>query len=230
MRYVDVLTAAATTRSIESYESTLELNVSSSRGGLCFDSSLKLRDRVITALKNVGLSVSDIHEGGGNVALQFWSSTKSVSHSILVRNTDMAKLMNAMAAVEQLFAANRRSYFSPIKQTFTFQSPKPIYATSASVEDAIANAMQRARTTADSIAAAHGEKVESLTSVFEISVASQRNLDGHDEIDSGSDMALDFCETDDSIGAISYPVLGEPTGRGSRRFRVRFSLQSKTVG
>ena len=227
MRYVDVLTAAATTRSIESYESTLELNVSSSRGGLCFDSSLKLRDRVISALRQSGLSDSDIHEGGGNVALQFWSSTKSVSHRIIVRNSDMAKLMNGMAAVEQLFAANKRTFFSPIKQTFTFQSPKPTYAPSESPENAIASTMQRARATAESIASAHGEIIDSLVSVFEISVASQRNLDGHDEIDGGSDMTLGFCETDDTIGVISYPSLGEPKGRGTRRFRVRFALKSK---
>jgi hypothetical protein len=189
-----------------------------------------LRDRVISALKNAGLSDSDIQEGGGNVELQFWSSTKSVSHSIIVRNSDMAKLMNGMAAVEQLFAANRPSYFSRIKQTFTFRSPKPIYAPSESAEDAIANAMRRARATADSIASAHGEMIDSLTSVFEISVASQRNLEGHDEIDRGSDMALDFSETDDSFGAISFPAVGEPKGRGTRRFRVRFSLNSRDAG
>ncbi len=227
MRYIDVLTAAATTRSIESYESTLELNVSSSRGGLCFESSLKLRDRVISALRQSGLSDSDIHEGGGNVALQFWSSTKSVSHSILVRNSDMAKLMNGMAAVEQLFAANKRAFFSPIKQTFTFQSPKPIYAPSDSAENAIASAMQRARVTADSIASAHGERIELLVSVHEISAASQRSIPGHDEIDGDSDMAIDFCEIEDAIGSISYPSLGEPKGRGTRRFRVRFALKLK---
>lgn len=229
MRYVDVLTAAATTRSIESYESTLELNVSSSRGGLCFDSSLKLRDRVISALRNSGLSDSDIHEGGGNVALQFWSSTKSVSHCIIVRNTDMAKLMNSMAAVEQLFASNKRTFWSPIKQTFTFQSPKPIYAPSESAENAIASAMQRARATADSIASAQGEMIESLVSVREIAVASQRSIPGHDELDGDADMALDFCETDDSIGAISYPSLGDPKGRGTRRFRVRFAMKPKNA-
>jgi hypothetical protein len=114
LRYVDVLTAAATTRNIESYESILELTVSSSRGALCFDSSLKLRERVISALKDSGMSDSDIHEGGGHSALQLWSSTRSVSHSIIVRNSDMAKLMNGMAAVERLFAANKR--------TFTFGS------------------------------------------------------------------------------------------------------------
>lgn len=227
MRYVDVLTAAATTRSIESYESTLELNVSSSRGGLCFDSSLKLRDRVISSLRHSGLSDSDIHEGGGNVALQFWSSTKSVSHSIIVRNSDMAKLMNGMAAVEQLFATNKRAFWSPIKETFTFQSPKPIYAPSESAENAISSAMQRARATADSIAFAHGEIIESLVSVHEISVASQWSIPGHDEIDGDSEMALDFCETDDSIGAISYPALGDPKGRGTRRFRVRFALKPR---
>ena len=226
LRYVDVITAAATTRRIESYESTLELNVSSSRGALCFDASLNLRDRVVSALKDSGLSDSDIHEGGGNVALQFWSSTKSVSHRIIVRNSDMAKLMNGMAAVERLFAANKRTFWSLIKQTFTFQSPKPVYAPSESAEDAIVNAMQRARATADSIASAQGEIIESLASVFEISVASQRNLQGHDEIDGESDMLSDFCDTDDSISAISYPALGDPKGRGTRRFRVRFALKS----
>ena len=227
MRYVDVLTSAATTRRIDSYESTLNLNVSSSRGGLCFDSSVKLRDRVISALRNSGLSDSDIHEGGGNVELQFWSSTKSVSHSIILRNADMAKLMNSMSAVEQLFAENKRTFWSPIKQTFTFQSPKPIYAPSESAEDAIASAMQRARTTADSIASAHGEMIESLVSVHEIAVASQRNIPGHDEVDGDADMDFDFSETDDSIGAISYPALGAPKGRGTRRFRVRFALKPK---
>ncbi len=228
VRYIDVLTAAATTRRIDSYESTLELHVSSSRGGMCFDSSLKLRDRVIAVLKESGLSDSDIHEGGGNVALQFWSSTKSVSHSIIVRHPDMARLVNGMAAVERLFASNKPGFLSPIKQTFTFQSPKPSYAPSESADDAIANAMQRARATAESIASADGEMVEWLMSVVEISVASQRTLKGHDEIEGDLDMELDFvCEMDDSIGETSYPALGNPKGRGTRRFRVRFALKSK---
>ncbi|MCC9602279.1 hypothetical protein LOC67_17125 [Stieleria sp. JC731] len=203
--------------------------MSSSRGGLCFDSSLKLRDRVISALRNSGLSESDIQEGGGNVALQFWSSAKSVSHSIIVRNADMAKLMNSMAAIERLFASSKRTFWSPIKQTFAFQSPKPIYAPSESAENAIAGAMQRARATADSIAFANGEMIESLVSVHEIAVASQRNIPGHDEFDGDADVALDFCEIDDSIGVISYPSLGDQKGRGTRRFRVRFALKPTTA-
>jgi len=98
--------------------------VSSGRDGSCFDSSLKLRDRVIASLKQAGLTEAGIQEGGGNVAIQFWSSTKSVSHNIIVRHTDMATLMNAMAAVERLFASNKRSFFSSLKETFNFQSPK----------------------------------------------------------------------------------------------------------
>lgn len=227
LRYVDVLTAAATTRSIELYESTLELNVSSSRNGLCFESSLKLRDSVIDALIKSGLSESDIHEGGGNVSLHFWSSTRSVSHSIIVRNPDIATLMISMAAVERLFATNKRTFWSSIKQTFTFQSPKPIYAPSESAENTIANAMQRARATADAIASAHGELIDSLVSVHEISTASQRYNPGHDEMGGDSDLNIDFCETGNSIEALSYPALSDPKGRGTRRFRVRFALKSK---
>ncbi len=77
MRCIDVLIASATTRRIESYESTLELNVSSSRGGLCFDSSLKLRDRIISALEIVGLSDSEIQEGGAAQKFYFWGQKGS---------------------------------------------------------------------------------------------------------------------------------------------------------
>lgn len=135
-------------------------------------------------------------------------------------------LMQGMAAVEQLFATKYRpSFFSPIKQTFTFQPPKPVYAPSVSAEDVLANAMQRAQATAEAIATAHGETIEALISVFEISVASQRNLDGHDEMDIGFERTFDLCDSIESVVSDSYTVLGEPKGRGTRRFRVRFSLK-----
>lgn len=230
MRYIDVLTAAATTRSVCSYEAVLDLHVTSSRGGTCFASSLKLRERVILALQNAGLPDASITEGGGNVALQYWSATKSVSHSISVRHPEMASLMNGMAAVEQLFASTHRSIFSPLKESFSFQSPKAIYAPSESAETAIALAMQRARATADAIAAAHGEVVDSLINVFEISVASQQSASGHDEVDSSSGMASDSLEFGDETGPVSYATLAEPKGRGTRRFRVRFALKTKDGG
>jgi hypothetical protein len=225
IRYIDVISAAATTRSIASYESTLDLRVTSNRRTSCFDASLKLRDAVIAALKDAGFTDSEVNEGGGDVAQNWWSSGKSVSHRIIVRNSDMAVLMNGMAAVERILAENGSTIFSPIKQTFTFGTPTPIYAPSVSAADAIDSAMKRARVTADAIAAAHGTEIDSVMCVFEISTASQQSSNGHDELHDSSIYQSDFCEIQDSFGASPYSALEAPSGRGTRRFRVRFLLK-----
>ncbi len=221
MKYIDVLTAAATTRKIQSYESTIELSVRSSAKVSCFDASLKLREAVVVALKEAGFDDSQINEGGGDVSHTVYSSFKSVSHEIIVKNMDMRALVKGMAAVEQMLAQRKQPFFSRIKESFAFRTPVPIYAPSVSPAEALEGAMQRARQTAEAIAAAHGEVVDSLEHVFEVAAASQQSAAGHDEMD----YAPSSEDDDQTIGAITnYVALDQPTGRGTRRFRVRFSL------
>ncbi len=112
--------------------------------------------------------------------------------------------------------------FAPFQETFSFGAPEPIYAPSVSASEALENAMQRARSTADAIAQSHGEAVEGVLHVYELAAPSQRSVQGHDEYE---DNDLDCYErvTDDTSG---YSTLEQPLGRGTRRFRVRFLLKS----
>ncbi len=95
-RFIDVVTAAATTRKIEAYEAALTVEVTSNRRSPCIEASLKVRDKVIAALKQAGFSDAEINEGGGAAHQHFWSSNKYVQHRILVRSSNMLTLMRAM--------------------------------------------------------------------------------------------------------------------------------------
>lgn len=227
-RFIDVVTAAATTRRIESYESALWIEVNSGRRISCIDASLALRDKVIQALKSAGFDDSQINEGGSNIRQHQHSSSKFVSHRILVRSSDMSTLIRGMAALERTLDSNKPSYFralfASIKESFTFDSPRPLYAPSASAAEALEHAMQRARATADAIAQAHGETVDSVIHVYELGAAAQSQSQGHDELEVGAD-DIDSYECI-SGGSTSYSPLEQPTGRGTRRFRVRFLLKS----
>lgn len=222
-RFIDVVTAAATTRKVTSYESVLTVEVASTRRVSSFETSSKVRNAIIGALKNAGFEDSEIQEGGGEMQISYWSWSKSVTHTIVVRKNEMAALMSGMAAVERVMVAERPKLFSGIKHDFRFHQPTPIFAPSTSPAEALEDAMKRARLTAEAIASANQEVIDSIVSVYELDPHAHKKTDGHDEVNAhGSDMdVIDYAESMPS----DYSKLEQPSGRGIRRFRVRFALK-----
>ncbi|WP_345686090.1 SIMPL domain-containing protein [Novipirellula caenicola] len=226
MRFIEVIATVRVERDIESYEATLELSTSSGRKVTCFDQALESRETVIGILKDCGLTNSEIREGGGEAVQNFWSSTKSVVHRIAIRNKSMDVLMSAMAATERHFSALPRPFFGRTKHNFTFHAPVPIYATNVSADDALREAMQNARNTAEVFANESGYRLGRLISVAEH--YSQRRPDANAGPRYGypDDTSVDFClSEDDAIGAIAYTGLPKNTANAARRFHVRFAAE-----
>ena len=228
MRFIEVLANARVEREIEAFESTLELSVMAGRKTSCMDESLNLRKETIAALKNAGLSDADIREGGGQASQNVWSYSKSITHFIIVRNASMDLLLSAMAAVEHLFTAAPQPYFSRLKKHYTFHNTIPVYAVSASPDDAIRDAIRRSRSTAELIAGESGVRLGNLIAVRECMTkqthdAYQRS--GFD-ISDASDVIAEFCADEMEPAAITtYGNLPPATGKAVRRFLVRYSIE-----
>ncbi len=225
MRYIEVLTSVRVEREVEAYEATLELSTTAGRKVACFDQALTLRNTVLAALKDCGLTDAEIREGGGEAIQNSWSSTKSVVHLIVIRNASLSVLMSAMAATERHFSTLRHPFFGRIKQNFTFHPPTPIYAAIRSADDALREAIRSAHRTATVIANESGNGVGEMMTVVEHFVgrrASETSSLGYDD---GADTIVDYYLSEaDSIGAISYNGLPNATADSAQHFRVRFAV------
>lgn len=218
-------------REVESYEATLELSTSSGRKMTCFDQAFELRETVIGILKKCGLTDSEMREGGGEAGHQFWSSTKSVTHRIAIRNKSMGVLMSAMAATERHFSGLPRPIFGRTKQSFTFHAPLPIYASNVCADDALRKAMQNARNTAEVIADESGYRLGRLISAAEHYFQRRPDTNAGLRNDDPDDSCVDFyLNDDDAIGAIAYTGLQTNTANAVRRFHVRFAVEDAEPG
>ena len=227
MRYIEVLTNARVERRIEAYETMLELTVSCGKRSSCVDESLALREEVLAAIKEAGLSDDDIREGGGGVEQNRWSSSKSIVHRIVVQNPSMDVLISAMAAVERLFAAKPQPFFARVKKNFSFPSPSPVYAPAVSAEDAMRDAVRKSRSTAEVLARESGVRLGGMLFIREFTA--NRAPDGRQgQYFEPSDSTLDLCsvmECIDPDDSIPYHELPAATSRAARTFVVRFAAE-----
>lgn len=224
-RFIEVIASARTVRTVEAYEAEIELSVSSRRRQPCLQASIELREEVLAALSRSGITESDIQEGGGQFTQLLWSASRSVSHRMLIRSSEMEKLIRAMAAVEQLFVDQKQSFFSPVRRSFWIRTPVPQYASEDDAESTVRKAVDSARAIAEALAAGAGKALGDISCIVECSPSVRRRSAGlrSEEFDwSGTS---DFLADSDEPGEAHYTSVSQPTHSSRRVFRVRFVLE-----
>lgn len=227
MRFIELLAVVKDERTIESYETTLFLTVEASIAVSAGQLAIALREEIVKALLNAGLTQSDIHEGGSESTQRAWSTRREVTHRIVVRHAKMDVLVRAMNAVERVFAAQPRPWFSSVKPSFTFDQPKPVYAEQVSAGDLTRKALSASREMAETLASEAGASLGPVLFIAECSSAETSAYSQHDgglyyhQIGGNTDFTLSEPGPDESP---NYTTLPEATGRFARLFRVRYAL------
>ena len=222
-RYIEVVEPARVVRTIESYRTVIGITVTTRRTQSCLEVSLKLRDRVITALKNAGLTAEQIEEGGGHVSQQYWSSAKTVVHELRIVHPKMSQLVEGISEVERVFATIKDRWFSGVRRDFSVNAPTPEFAdTSGTVADAMKQAMQRAKLKATSLAQEAGVQLGALESIVE--EAPLRPISSQNSVYADDPMLDDFDLGFSEMTSGTYTPATPAKSKQSSRFRIRFSI------
>jgi uncharacterized protein YggE len=220
-QYIEVIAQARLSRAIEFYRADITLNVATRKKDACLEHALALRTDVLAALNDAGLSDTDIQDGSGSFEQSNWSSSKYNSQVIRVQHADMKILVNAMARVESVFVARKQGFWSPIKYSFTFDAPQPVYKFDAnSADNSLSTAIQDAKTQAAAIAAESGSTIIGITSVVQLSRAPLSPTQSSPNLTMVSHFSDDLCDFDDS-----YNPSTPRKDTGTNTYRVRFSVQ-----
>lgn len=222
-QYIEVIAQARLSRAIEFYRADITLSVSTRKKDACLEHALALRADVLAALKEAGLSDADIQDGSGSFEQSNWSSSKHNSQVIRVQHAEIKTLVNAMARVESVFVGRKQGFWSPIKYSFSFDAPQPIYKFDPnSADNSLSIAIQDAKTQAAAIASECGATIVCMTSVVQLSRAPRSPTQTSPNLNMVSHFSDDLmvCDFDDS-----YNPATPPQDTGANTYRVRFSVQ-----
>lgn len=219
-RFIEVIAQSATDRCVDSYQAEVQVVVNSRKPGResCFEESLKLRDEVISVLKQSGIPEENILEGNGDRDWYYDENWRRIAHSLQISHKDITKLIKAMGKVEQMFSAKKRSFFSPLKRSFTMKAPQACYSSqNQTIEEVLHSIVMEARKKADSLASAAGLQISGVLTVIEDSDSGSNK--------SGNSLTADDDDLMDLELSENYTVLSPQRKLARRQFRVRFAVE-----
>jgi len=227
-RYIEVIGSALFRRPINLHRGTIKITVTTRKAKTGLELSLRLRDDVINALKSVGVDEGGIEDSGAAIGHSSWSGKKQLAHELRIVHKEMQVFANAMAAVEQVFIAEKPKILSGVKCDFFFTVDEPVYgeiegAKEQALRDAIANARQKATLYAESASVQLGP-VEQITEI--LPPAKRRREDRYEDLldfDQGAlGSGLYELGVDDSF--VDYTEVSPRESSRIVQARVRFSL------
>ena len=228
--YIDVTGSALIVRPVEMLCATIKISVTTKKAAIGLALSLTLRDSVIQAIKAAGIADDCVTDAGCSVGHSTWSSKKQLTHKLSIQSKETQTFANAMAAVEQVFAAARTGYFSGTTNDFSFVEAEPIYArTEEANELAIREAMKNAAAKAAIIADQAGLSVGPVMAVIEL-VRPRRKTSHYDnEVDDPMDfdahLAIRGYDMESISAGPSFSEVAPRQTTGMVQLRVRFGVE-----
>ncbi|NQV26162.1 MAG: SIMPL domain-containing protein [Rhodopirellula sp.] len=224
-RHIEVVSSANVSRTVESYRARIDLTVATRKKQSCLDESITLRDDVLSALSDAGISADNVEEGGGQVTQSSWSSTKTVTHQLQVSHTDMSVIIQAMANVERIFASIKLPWFSGIRKDFTFNAPTPDFMDDPNAaENAFIVAIANAKRKAAILAQEAGLQLGHVISITEESRAKSQQQINHQFGATDDLFHDDFNQSFAESLPFSYSPAAPRQGTARSFFRVRFAI------
>ena len=233
LAYIEVTGSALIVRPVEMLCATIKISVTTKKAAIGLAMSLTLRDSVIQAIKAAGIADDCVTDAGCSVGHSTWSSKKQLTHKLSIQSKETQTFANAMAAVEQVFAAARTGYFSGTTNDFSFVEAEPIYAKTEeanelAIREAIKNAAAKAAIIADQAALSVG----SVISVIELVRPPRRKTSPYDnEVDDPMDFDAHLrIRGYDMASFDAGPRFSEVAPRkttGMIQLRVRFGVEKR---